>query len=351
MLVRAGRATAPSFVLLDLERVRDRRPRSPSAGGMKNLVQLERTLGRARQRAPTRLRFLRAYLGPERDRADAPRRGPRAVAARGRAQGSPRGRAGAAGARRRGRAPSSARTRRRSIGAVPRERRLVRRGRRRRRRLARRHGRRSPRRARGARDPQSVAGLPRAEAVRARGRRRSRGCSTSTPTSASRPSWPTEIRRRARARARRRRRLRDPAPRAVPRSLVVSRRLVSAPVVRLVRRVARGWGGIDPHDRAEVPRPRASAARADPPLHVRRHRRPPAQRRASSPRSRRRRCRAGRRVGLGAPRWRAGVALRARRRPARRASSKGMPGFFVAATDAFYVFLRWARVWDRERRA
>jgi hypothetical protein len=29
---------------------------------------------------------------------------------------------------------------------------------------------------------------------------------------------------------------------------------------------------------------------------------------------------------------------------------EGEPGFFVAATDAFYVFLRWARVWDRERR-
>jgi len=29
---------------------------------------------------------------------------------------------------------------------------------------------------------------------------------------------------------------------------------------------------------------------------------------------------------------------------------EGMPGFFVAATDAFYLFVRWTRVWDRERR-
>ena len=32
------------------------------------------------------------------------------------------------------------------------------------------------------------------------------------------------------------------------------------------------------------------------------------------------------------------------------ACARGTPGFFVAATDAFYVFLRWARVWERERR-
>ena len=58
---------------------------------------------------------------------------------------------------------------------------------------------------------------------------------------------------------------------------------------------------------------------------------------------------AGRRVGLarllGEPLWRfvrAGVL--------RGGLREGHPGFFVAATDAFYVFLRWARVWERERR-
>ena len=61
VLVRPGRTDALESVLLDLERVRigravSRRRRT------KNLVQLDRTLGRAAD-ATTRLRFLRAYLG------------------------------------------------------------------------------------------------------------------------------------------------------------------------------------------------------------------------------------------------------------------------------------------------
>jgi hypothetical protein len=58
----------------------------------------------------------------------------------------------------------------------------------------------------------------------------------------------------------------------------------------------------------------------------------------------------GRRVGLGRllgePLWR---FLRAA--VLRGGLREGHPGFFVAATDAFYVFLRWARVWERARRA
>src|SRR5262249_14366650 len=57
--------------------------------------------------------------------------------------------------------------------------------------------------------------------------------------------------------------------------------------------------------------------------------------------------RAGRRVGLGRllgePAWRF-----VRSAFLRRGILEGVPGLFVAATDAFYVFLRWARVWERE---
>jgi hypothetical protein len=58
----------------------------------------------------------------------------------------------------------------------------------------------------------------------------------------------------------------------------------------------------------------------------------------------------GRRVGLGRlfaePSWRFVRAY-----VLKRGFREGLPGFFMAATDAFYVFLRWARVWDRERRS
>jgi hypothetical protein len=121
------------------------------------------------------------------------------------------------------------------------------------------------------------------------------------------------------------------------------------PVVRLVRRTATRWGGTDPHDRAEV-KGRVLRLRApifhytydDVADHLRTVSKLTAVGAAEVPR--------GRRVGLGRlvvePAWR---FLRAY--VIKRGFREGLPGFFVAATDAFYVFLRWARVWDRERRA
>jgi hypothetical protein len=64
----AGGAVSPRCVLLDLERVRVLRRLSPRRR-TKNLVQLARTLG-VRASAADRARFLRAYLGPEASRAE-----------------------------------------------------------------------------------------------------------------------------------------------------------------------------------------------------------------------------------------------------------------------------------------
>jgi hypothetical protein len=119
------------------------------------------------------------------------------------------------------------------------------------------------------------------------------------------------------------------------------------PVVRLVRRTRAVWGGVDPHDRLEV---QGAVRRLSAPIvhytyrdvagHVRSVARLTAVAAAQVP--------AGRRVGLarllGEPLWRL-----LRSGLLRGALSEGRPGFFVAATDAFYVFLRWARVWERER--
>jgi glycosyltransferase involved in cell wall biosynthesis len=120
------------------------------------------------------------------------------------------------------------------------------------------------------------------------------------------------------------------------------------PVVRLVRRAHCRWGGTDPHDRAEVSgRVRALASPIfhytydDVSDHLRSVSKLTAVAADQVP--------AGRRVGVGRlvlePAWR---FLRAY--VLKQAIREGLPGFFVAATDAFYVFLRWARVWDRERR-
>jgi hypothetical protein len=120
------------------------------------------------------------------------------------------------------------------------------------------------------------------------------------------------------------------------------------PVVRLVRRTRAAWGGVDPHDRLEVA---GVVQRLHAPIlhytypdiagHLRSVGRLTAVAAAQVP--------GGRRVGLGRllgePLWRivrSGV-LRA-------GLCEGHPGFFVAVTDGFYVFLRWARVWERERR-
>jgi hypothetical protein len=121
------------------------------------------------------------------------------------------------------------------------------------------------------------------------------------------------------------------------------------PIVRLVRRTRTQWGGIDPHDRPEVP---GAVQRLRAPIFhytyddVTDHLRT-----------------VGRLTEVGAnqvaPGWRPGFGrlvlepgwrfLRAY--VLKGGALEGMPGFFVAATDAFYTFLRWARVWDRERRA
>jgi hypothetical protein len=119
--------------------------------------------------------------------------------------------------------------------------------------------------------------------------------------------------------------------------------------VRLVRREHTTWGGTDPHDRAEVP---GRVRRLGEPIfhytyddvadHLRSVSKLTAVGANQVP--------AGRQIGLGRllaePAWR---FLRAYL--VKRACLEGVPGFFVAATDAFYTFLRWARVWDRERRA
>jgi hypothetical protein len=121
------------------------------------------------------------------------------------------------------------------------------------------------------------------------------------------------------------------------------------PVVRLVRRTRTRWGGTDPHDRAEV-QGRVLRLRApifhytydDVTDHLRTVARLTDVAASQVP--------AGRRVGVGRlvlePAWRFFKAY-----VVKQGFREGLPGFFVAATDAFYVFLRWARVWDRERRS
>jgi len=120
------------------------------------------------------------------------------------------------------------------------------------------------------------------------------------------------------------------------------------PVLRLVRRAHTTWGGTDPHDRAEVPG-RVVGLHA-PIFHytyedVIDHLRSVAKLTAVAARE----VSAGRHVGIARlalePGWR---FLRAYL--LRGGWREGMPGFFVAVTDAFYLFLRWTRVWDRERR-
>jgi lipopolysaccharide kinase (Kdo/WaaP) family protein/glycosyl transferase family 2 len=120
-------------------------------------------------------------------------------------------------------------------------------------------------------------------------------------------------------------------------------------IVRLVRRTRTRWGGVDPHDRPEVPG-RVRRLRG-PIFHytyddVGDHLRTVSRLTDVGARE----VRAGRRVGVGRlvlePAWRFFRAY-----VVKRAVLEGVPGFFVAATDAFYTFLRWARVWDRERRA
>jgi glycosyltransferase involved in cell wall biosynthesis len=119
------------------------------------------------------------------------------------------------------------------------------------------------------------------------------------------------------------------------------------PVTRLVRRAQTVWGGTDPHDRAVIPG--RVIGLTQPILHytyddIADHLHSVDKLTAVAARQ----VPSGRRIGLGRlagePAWR---FLRAYF--IKRGAQEGLPGFFVAATDAFYTFLRWARVWERER--
>jgi hypothetical protein len=116
-------------------------------------------------------------------------------------------------------------------------------------------------------------------------------------------------------------------------------------IVRLMRRATARWGGTDPHERAEVTG-RVVALRwpllhytyADIADHLRSVNKLTDVAAAQRP--------AGR-VGAGRlvaePAWRFVRAY-----VVQRAVLDGLPGFFVAATGAFYTFLRWAKVRERQ---
>jgi hypothetical protein len=121
------------------------------------------------------------------------------------------------------------------------------------------------------------------------------------------------------------------------------------PMPRLVRRGKARWGGVDPHDRLEVEgrvvrlrTPLLHYTYADMGDHVRSVGRLTAAAVGQIPRARR--------VGAGRlvvePCWRF-----FRSWVVKRGVLEGSAGLFVAATDAFYVFLRWASVWARRREA
>jgi len=116
---------------------------------------------------------------------------------------------------------------------------------------------------------------------------------------------------------------------------------------RLVRRDRARWGGVDPHDKLEVS---GRVVRLHTPLlhytyasmadHVRSVGRLTATAVRQLPPERR--AGAGRLVGE--PLWRF-----FRSYVLKRGALEGTAGLFVAATDAFYVCLRWASVWARRR--
>ncbi|HEY3191136.1 MAG TPA: glycosyltransferase family 2 protein, partial [Solirubrobacteraceae bacterium] len=116
-------------------------------------------------------------------------------------------------------------------------------------------------------------------------------------------------------------------------------------VLRVLRRSAARWGGTDPHERAEVDGRVAGLAR--PLLHhtyadIADHLRSVNQLTTIAARQRQ-----GAHAGVGRlvaePSWR---FLRAY--VLHRGVCEGLPGLFVAATGAFYAFLRWAKVWEAE---
>jgi hypothetical protein len=115
-------------------------------------------------------------------------------------------------------------------------------------------------------------------------------------------------------------------------------------VVRLVRRSRARWGGADPHERAEVEGrvlplqwPILHYTYTDVSDHLRslNHLTDVAAEQPSVPGSMVVRL-------VVEPAWR---FLRAY--VLRRGCLDGLPGFFVAVTDAMYVFVRWAKVWER----
>lgn len=121
------------------------------------------------------------------------------------------------------------------------------------------------------------------------------------------------------------------------------------PMPRLVRRGRARWGGVDPHDRLEVEgrvvrlrTPLLHYTYADMGDHVRSVGRLTAAAVGQIPRERR--VGAGRLVAE--PCWRF-----FRSWVVKRGVLEGSAGLFVSATDAFYVFLRWASVWARRREA
>jgi len=119
------------------------------------------------------------------------------------------------------------------------------------------------------------------------------------------------------------------------------------PVLRLVRRSHAHWGGTDPHDRAEVP---GTVRRLSHPLlhytyeDVADHLRTVGRLTAVAAAQARPRTRVGAGRLVVEPGWRfvRAYLLKGGWR-------EGLPGLFVAATDAFYVILRWSRVWERRR--
>jgi hypothetical protein len=119
------------------------------------------------------------------------------------------------------------------------------------------------------------------------------------------------------------------------------------PMPRLVRRDRAAWGGVDPHDRLEVAGPVARLL--TPLLHytyadVTEHVRSVGRLTAAAVRQ----IPSERRVGtgrlVGEPLWRF-----LRSFVIKRGACEGTAGLVVAATDAFYVFLRWASVFARQR--
>jgi glycosyl transferase family 2/lipopolysaccharide kinase (Kdo/WaaP) family protein len=118
-------------------------------------------------------------------------------------------------------------------------------------------------------------------------------------------------------------------------------------IVRLVRRRATTWGGTDPHERAVV-RGRVVPLR-EPILHysyesIAEHLRSANTLTAVAARQERLPARIGAGRLVAEPLWRF-----LRSYVIKRAALNGLPGLFVASTDAFYVFLRWAKVWERRR--